>query len=51
VARAWVDEAGLASALGPVERWIAAYWTGAPDDERLRRWCERVLLGRSPGSR
>jgi predicted RNA-binding protein with PIN domain/aminoglycoside phosphotransferase (APT) family kinase protein len=51
VAGAWADEAGLAAALGPVARWIAAYWTGAPDDERLRRWCERVLLGRSPGSR
>ncbi len=44
-ARDWAAEAGLAGALGPAERWIAAYWTGAPDDERLRRWCARILLG------
>jgi aminoglycoside phosphotransferase (APT) family kinase protein len=44
VARAWAEEAGVAGGLGPAERWIAAYWTGAPDDERLRRWCERILL-------
>jgi hypothetical protein len=41
----WATEAGLAGALAPAERWIAAYWTGAPDDERLRRWCARILLG------
>ncbi len=46
-ARAWAEEAGLAGALAPAERWIAAYWAGAPDDQRLRRWCERILLGRS----
>jgi predicted RNA-binding protein with PIN domain len=44
-ARAWAEEAGLAAAVAPAERWIAAYWTGAPDDERLRRWCGRILLG------
>jgi aminoglycoside phosphotransferase (APT) family kinase protein/predicted RNA-binding protein with PIN domain len=44
-ARAWAEEAGLVEALRPAERWIAAYWTGAPDDERLRRWCGRILLG------
>lgn len=44
VAEAWVAEDGLAHALGAVERWIAAYWTGAPDDHRLRQWCERILL-------
>jgi predicted RNA-binding protein with PIN domain/aminoglycoside phosphotransferase len=45
VARDWAAEAGLESGLRPAERWIAAYWTGAPDDERLRRWCTRILLG------
>jgi aminoglycoside phosphotransferase (APT) family kinase protein len=44
-AREWVAEAGLAGALGPAERRNAAYWTGSPDDERLRRWCARILLG------
>lgn len=44
VARAWAGELGLGEALGPAERWIAAYWTGAVDDERLQRWCRRILL-------
>ena len=44
VARAWARDAHLADALEPAERWIAAYWTGTPDDHRLRRWCARVLL-------
>jgi predicted RNA-binding protein with PIN domain/aminoglycoside phosphotransferase len=44
VARDWAAEAGLAGALEPAERWIASYWTRAPDDERLRRWCARILL-------
>jgi hypothetical protein len=42
-ARAWAEESGLAAAVAPAERWIAAYWTGAPDDERLRGWCKRIL--------
>ncbi|HEY7072283.1 MAG TPA: hypothetical protein VH479_19300, partial [Acidimicrobiales bacterium] len=42
-ARAWAAEAGLDAAVAPAERWMAAYWTGAPDDERLRRWCGRIL--------
>lgn len=44
VAEAWAADAGLAGAVTPAERWIAAYWTGAPDDQRLRSWCERTLL-------
>jgi aminoglycoside phosphotransferase (APT) family kinase protein len=44
VAEAWAAEHGLGDAIAPVEQWIAAYWTGAPDDQRLRRWCERILL-------
>jgi predicted RNA-binding protein with PIN domain/aminoglycoside phosphotransferase (APT) family kinase protein len=43
-ARDWAAEVGLGDALDAAERWIAAYWTGAPDDERLRRWCERILV-------
>lgn len=44
VASAWAAEAGLTEALGPAERWIAAYWTGAVDDQRLQQWTERILL-------
>ena len=44
-ARQWAAEAGLADAVGPAERWAAAYWAGAPDDARLRRWCMSILLG------
>lgn len=29
-----------------IERWTAAYWTGAIDDEQLQRWCDRILGGR-----
>lgn len=43
VARSWARDAGLLDALDPAERWLAAYWTGAPDDHRLRRWCTRIL--------
>ncbi len=43
VAEQWLAERDLQDALGPAERWIATYWTGAPDDERLRRWCRRIL--------
>lgn len=42
-ARAWAEERALGGLLEPSERWIAAYWTGAPDDGRLRRWCRRIL--------
>ena len=44
VARAWLRQAGLVSAVEPARRWIAAYWTGAIDDLRVRQWCARVLL-------
>lgn len=42
-ARRWAVQRGLEGALGPAERWIAAYWTGAPDDQTLARWCRRIL--------
>lgn len=43
VARAWAEDHGLADALEPAERWAAAYWTFATDDDRLQAWCRRVL--------
>ncbi len=43
VARAWAAERDLLHAVAPAERWIAAYWTGAVDDEHLQRWCDRIL--------
>lgn len=43
VARAWAVERGLADAIGPAERWLAAYWTFAVDDVDLQRWCTRLL--------
>ena len=44
VARRWARDAGLSGVLAPAEAWIAAYWTAAVDDERLQRWCRRILL-------
>ncbi len=46
VAETWAAERGLAAAVGAVERWIAAYWTGARDDQHLQRWCAEILLPR-----
>ncbi|HSP02412.1 MAG TPA: aminoglycoside phosphotransferase family protein [Acidimicrobiales bacterium] len=43
VARAWASDRGLLDALAPAERWVAAYWTFATDDEALQRWCRRIL--------
>lgn len=43
VARDWAEERSLLDALGPAERWAAAYWAFAHDDEPLHRWCARVL--------
>lgn len=44
-ARSWVEERGLAGAIGPAERWLAAYWSFASDDVLLHRWCTRILGG------
>lgn len=44
VARRWAHDIGLGDAIAPAERWIAAYWTAAQDDQRLQAWCRRVLL-------
>lgn len=43
VARDWAEERGLAQAIGPAERWLAAYWTSAVDDGTLQAWCARIL--------
>ena len=43
VARAWAAGRGLGDAVGPAERWLAAYWTFALDDLALQRWCARIL--------
>lgn len=43
VARDWAEEQRLLDALAPAERWAAAYWAFAHDDEPLHRWCARVL--------
>ena len=43
VAREWAAEHDLVDALAPAERWMACYWTAAPDDEHLQRWCTRIL--------
>lgn len=40
----WLDEHGLSPWRAPCERWLAAFWAGAVDDEDLHRWCRRVLL-------
>jgi len=44
VAREWLDARGLGKLYTPVERWAAAYWSGAVDDASLHRWCRSVLL-------
>lgn len=43
VALAWARDHGLADAIGPAERWLAAYWSFATDDVELQRWCRRIL--------
>ena len=43
VAMTWAAELGLAHAVEPAERWLAAYWAWADDDERLHAWCRRIL--------
>ena len=44
VARAWLDDAGLASWFEPARRWLAGYWAHAVDDQALHQWCRDVLL-------
>lgn len=43
VAVSWASARGLTDAVGPAERWAAAFWAWAADDERLHAWCRRVL--------
>ena len=44
VAMVWATERGLFDAIEPAERWLAAYWAWADDDERLHAWCRRILV-------
>lgn len=43
-ARDWAAERGLSDLLAPAERWMAAFWVAATDDEELQVWCRRVLI-------
>ena len=45
----WLGEKGLLASARPVERWLAACWAfAADDDEALGRWCRRVLVDGKP---
>lgn len=44
VAHAWLDEHDLADLFIPAQRWIAAFWSFASNDEPLYEWCQSVLL-------
>jgi hypothetical protein len=46
IAHAWLNEQGLADLFLPAQRWIAAFWSFAYDDEPLYRWCQSILLTR-----
>jgi aminoglycoside phosphotransferase (APT) family kinase protein len=45
LAREWLKAQRLDELFAPAERWLAARWSFARDDERLHRWCRMVLLG------
>ncbi len=44
LATVWLESNDLQSLHKPVQRWLAAYWAFAQNDERLNRWCRRILL-------
>lgn len=44
VAREWLEARGLGEALVPARRWLAAFWSPAPEDSALHCWCRSVLL-------
>ncbi len=44
VAMSWLRATGLHQWFEPARRWLAAFWSSAVDDEKLLRWCRRVLL-------
>jgi Ser/Thr protein kinase RdoA (MazF antagonist) len=45
VAHAWLEERRLGDLFFPAQRWIAAFWSFAYDDEPLYAWCRSILLG------
>ena len=40
----WLHDRNLESFVLPMQRWLAAYWSWATDDERLHAWCRHILL-------
>jgi Ser/Thr protein kinase RdoA (MazF antagonist) len=44
VAHAWLEEKELADLFLPAQRWIAAFWSFASNDEPLYEWCQSILL-------
>jgi aminoglycoside phosphotransferase (APT) family kinase protein len=43
VAQDWLAEHELAEGFPSVQRWLAAFWSGAVDSQRLQAWSKRVL--------
>jgi hypothetical protein len=43
--REWLAGEGLLDLYKEAERWIAARWSFARNEEKLHRWCRSVLLG------
>jgi aminoglycoside phosphotransferase (APT) family kinase protein len=46
LAHAWLAERDLSDLFIPAQRWIAAFWSFAYDDEPLYEWCQSILLAR-----
>lgn len=44
IAHVWLEDHGLADLFVPAQRWIAAFWSFAYDDEPLYAWCRSILL-------
>jgi hypothetical protein len=44
LARAWLEQEGLAGLYEPARRWLAAFWAFARDDVGLFAWCRSVLI-------
>ncbi|MCB0116977.1 MAG: phosphotransferase [Caldilineaceae bacterium] len=43
VAAEWIAEHGLAHLFVPAQRWLAAFWSFARDDQALFEWCKFIL--------
>jgi hypothetical protein len=48
VARSWLTERDWGALFAPAERWLAARWSFARDDQRLHDFCRSVLLNEQP---